>query len=206
MNSFYRSVCVATVFICSTLPAVAQETVARTVVVNSEADGLPIAATYWPADPGKVASGTENAAVVILLHGANGDRLVWEKKPTIFEKKPFAEVLHNEGFAVVTVDLRGHGESPLPDGRPVRAADYQPMLGDLEAVKKFLMDEHTAKRLNINKLGIVAADDSVPVAMEYTQYDWKKPDYDDAPTASQRTPRGRDVRGASAHTMLLCRT
>ena len=167
---------------------------ARTLTLESKADALPIAATYWPADAGRVTGGVENAAVVVLLPGGKGDRLVWEKKPTIFEGKPFAEVLYEAGFAVVTVDVRGHGETPLPGGRPLRPNDYADMVGDLEAVKEFLMGEHAAKRLNVNKLGVVASDEMTAVAVAFAKYDWEKPDYDDAPTAAARTPRGRDVR------------
>ena len=179
-----------------TAPASAQQTdgIAQPLTLDSEADRLPVAATYWPADPGKVEGGLENAAVVVLLPGGNGDRLVWEKKPTIFDRKPLAVVLRESGFAVVTVDVRGHGQTPLPDGRSIRPNDYQDMLGDLEAVKKFLLEEHAAKRLNVNKLAIVASDEMTPVALAFANYDWEKPDYDDAPTAAGRTPRGRDVR------------
>ena len=163
------------------------------VPLKSAADGLPLMATYLPASAG-VEGPINEAPVLILLHGANGDRLVWEKKPTTIDKKPLARVLNDEGFAVLTLDLRGHGESPLPGGRGVRNNDYEAMLGDIEAAKRFLMEEHEAERLNINKLGIVAADDSAALAMAYAKLDWEKPDYDDAPVPSQRTPRGRDVR------------
>ena len=151
-------------------------------------------ASYYPARAGAGGGPISDAAVVIMLHGANGDRLVWEKKPTVIDKKPMAKVLSDDGFAVLTLDLRGHGESPLPGGREVRNNDYQAMLGDIEAAKRFLMQEHEAEKLNINKLGVVAADDAAALAVVYAQLDWEKPDYDDAPVASQRTPRGRDVR------------
>jgi hypothetical protein len=65
--------------------------------------------------------------------------------------------------------------------------------GDLEAVKKFLFEEHQNKQLNMNKLGIVAADEMAPVAIAYTELDWEKTPYDDAPTLELRTPRGQDV-------------
>lgn len=165
-------------------------------VVDSKADDLPIHFTYFPADEEKLESGDglDSAPVVILIHGQKEDRLVWENKPTNFQKRPMTQVLADLGFAIVTVDMRGHGESVLPDGKSLNPTDYPKMLGDLEAVKSFLMEEHQKKQLNINKLGIVAADEMTPVALQYTSYDWQKPDYDDAPTPSRRTPRGRDVR------------
>ena len=175
----------------------AQEGKPRPVKLESAADGLPIAATYYPAKAEQ--ADQKMAPVVLLLQGDNENRLVWEKKPTVFSEsqqktKALADVLHDEGYAVMTIDLRGQGESPLPGGRAVRNADYPAMLGDIEAAKRFLMEEHQAERLNINKLGIVAADSAVPLAVNYAKLDWEKPDYDDAPTAADRTPRGRDVR------------
>ena len=41
--------------------------------------------------------------------------------------------------------------------------------------------------------GEVAADMSTPVAIAYTELDWKKTPYDDAPTLALKTPRGQDV-------------
>ena len=174
-------------------PAHAQKSEPRVVSLKSAADQLPLSGTYYAADPSKITGGAKAAAVVIMLHGSKFDRLVWEKKPTVLGK-PLAEVLNDEGFAVFTLDLRGHGESPLPGGRALRNNDYAAMLGDVEAAKRFLMEEHEAGRLNINKLGIIAADESVPVALNYAAADWQKPDYDDSPTPAGRTPRGRDVR------------
>ena len=95
---------------------------------------------------------------------------------------------------MITVDLRGHGESPLPRNAGLKKSDYQAMVAfDMEAVKDFLFDEHMKGNLNMNKLGIVACDMSASVALLYTELDWEKIPYDDSPTASERTPRGQDV-------------
>src|SRR5690606_33210118 len=101
------------------------------------------------------------------------------------------------GYAVVSVDLRKHGESKLEGEMPMlRPNDYRAMLGDLEAVKQFLFQEHQDKKLNMNKTGIIAADDMAPVAVTYAQLDWLKKPYDDAPVTdpTHRTPRGQDIR------------
>lgn len=168
-------------------------------VVDSKADKLPIHFTYMPADKDKLGDGRtlEDAPVIILIHGQGEDRLVWENRPTNFKQRPMTEVLSDEGFAIVAVDMRGSGESKSSDGKDVPVADYPKMLGDLEAIKDFLLTKHQAKELNINKLGIVAADQLTAVALQYAAYDWRKPDYDDAPLPSQRTPRGRDVRAVA---------
>lgn len=175
----------------------AQGAQVKTDVVRSEAaDGRQIHITYFPAVSSS--GGTENSAVVILLHGKNGDRLVWEQKGGGQTGKSFAVALQDQGYAVISVDLRKHGESKTEqdeDGM-LKPNDYRAMLGDLEGVKKFLFDEHMAKRLNMNKTAIIAADDTAPVAAAYAQFDWQKRPYDDAPVTSPaaRTPRGRDIR------------
>ncbi len=152
-------------------------------------DGAEIKITYFKSTAG------QDAAVVVMLHGKGGNRLIW---------KSHAEALQKFDYAVVTVDLRGNGESTGGSGGAAtgkksdtgspKARDYAAMVaGDMEAVKKFLFEEHQKKQLNMNKLGIVAADMSTPVAIAYTELDWDKKPYDDAPTLAQQTPRGQDV-------------
>ena len=103
------------------------------------------------------------------VRSSAGNQLIWEKT---------AETLRAKGFAVVTVDLRKHGKS-LPEGdvasTRLNRTDYQLMVAeDLELVKRFLMDEHHAHKLNIRKLGIVAMGMSAPVALTFAGNDWLK--------------------------------
>lgn len=185
-----------------TAPASAQKTTGAkpptTHVLRAEGDGYPINITYYEANPDKNASGIENAPVVILLHGEGGSRLIWDKSsaPKTDKGQPFAKVLNDLGYAVVAVDLRKHGESVV-DGQ-TRGLDnndfYKMAHGDLPAIKKFLVAEHEAKKLNVNKLGIVASDSMAPVALEYAELDWRQLPYLDGPGGSPGTPRGQDVR------------
>jgi len=163
--------------------AVVQDTTLQTK------DGQEIKISYFKSQAG------EEAPVVILLHGKSGNRLIW---------KSFAEQLQKVDFAVITVDLRGHGESTggsgggggsskKPDSGP-KAKEFVLMVGgDMEAVKKFIYEEHQTKQLNMNKLGIVAADVTTPVAIAYADLDWEKKPHDDAATPALSTPRGQDV-------------
>ena len=144
-------------------------------------DELKIKITYYKA------AGGADSPVVILLHGKKGSRQQW---------KNFASDLQQKGdFAVVAVDLRGHGESLIGKKTELlKKADYQAMVGfDMEAVKDFLLDEHTKKNLNVNKLGIVGCDFSGSVALLFAELDWEKIPYDDSPLFEDKTPRGQDV-------------
>lgn len=177
--------------------ASAQADKPRPEVLQSVGDGWPIHITYYPAIKDKNPNGLENAPVVVLLHGEGGSRLIWDKSSAPPNGKPFADVLQTAlGFAVVTVDLRKHGES-IVEGQPttVDNADYAKMAsGDLVAVKNFLVERHEAKELNVNKLGIVAAGNMCPVAAAYAELDWAQLPHPDGPGGSPGTPRGQDVR------------
>lgn len=176
-------------------PAWAQKNM-RTEVLEAQGDGFPIHISYYPALEEKNPGGIENAPVIILLHGENGSRLVWDKSSAPQGGKAFAEVLNDIGYAVVTVDLRKHGESVIEgESKVLDNNDYYKMAhGDLPAVKIFLTEQHEAKQLNVNKLGIVASDIMAPVALEYAELDWRQAPYLDGPGGSPGTPRGQDVR------------
>lgn len=156
------------------------------------ADGWPIRITYYESSGGK------ESPVVILLPGAEGmensmTRKVWEG---------VAKNLNSSKYAVITADLRKHGDSmpPTDDSSRERltrlgSADYALMVTqDMEAIKAFLVDEHQQEKLNIRKLGIAAAGSSCLVATAFAANDWLKKPWPDAPTLDQRTPRGQDVR------------
>lgn len=132
-------------------------------------------------------NGGAEAPVIVLLHGKKGARQQW---------KDLAVDLQQKGdFAVVAVDLRGHGESVTARKSDIlKKSDYQAMVAvDMELIKEFLLDEHLKKHLNVNKLGIVGCDFSTSVALLYTELDWLKEPYDDSPVDSDKTPRGQDV-------------
>jgi pimeloyl-ACP methyl ester carboxylesterase len=165
-------------------------------------DDWQIYVTYYPVFASKE-SIAKDSPVVVLLHGDKENRLVWEGE------KGLAPKLQHEGFAVITVDLRKHGQStnvgrPSGDspaggknteGTNLQSADFGNMVDeDLVAVKKFIFELHQAKRLNMNKMGIVAAESSAAVAVCFAGNDWKREPFDDAPSDDMKTPRGQDVR------------
>lgn len=171
-------------------------------------DGGTIHATYYKSPRGK------DAPVVVLLHMKDGNRFIWQNKGGL------AERLQEQGYAVLTVDLRFHGESkgaanpgnvnqpdkdkdkkkgagakkPAAGAGELKPADYKAMAEmDMEAVKKFIFEEHQAENLNMNKMGIVGAEMGASVATYYAAIDWAKTPYDDGQPGF-KTPRGQDVR------------
>jgi pimeloyl-ACP methyl ester carboxylesterase len=163
------------------------------------AGGWPIKFSYYPALE-KLPNGTtqklDEAPAVMLIHGKEGDRLFWDRTsaPTGGAGKPFAEVLQSQGYAVVAIDMRKHGDSAQEGQGDIVPADFEAMVIDLAAVKAFLMEQHQAKLLNIRKLGIIALDEMTPVAAAFAEADWRAIPYDDHAIATEKTPRGQDVR------------
>lgn len=165
-------------------------------------DGVNIHITYYKS------TGEKEAPVVVLLHMKDGNRFNWGAK-----EDGLAKTLQDAGYAVVTVDLRHHGESKLGgtvvgaatpankkkgkkgSGLDLKPVEYELMVGqDMEAVKHFIYAEHQAGRLNMNKMVIVGAEMGASIAAFYAILDWDKTPYEDAPQAEYRTPRGQDVR------------
>ncbi|MBN2082751.1 alpha/beta fold hydrolase [bacterium] len=93
-------------------------------------DGWHVAAWYW-------APKTDKAPGVILVHMRGKDKSTWGTLP---------DKLVDEGYAVIAIDLRGHGETLNPQGQKVllnslTEADYQAMLNDIAAAHAALAAE-----------------------------------------------------------------
>lgn len=186
-------VCVFSVCVFSSMATAQGEF--EDVILRASGDNFPIHITYFPALADAVTGGLTNAPVVVLLHGEKESRLVWNKGSSPRGTSPFPVELQKRGYAVITVDLRKHGES-LREGKqsPVSSADYGAMvLGDMRGVKKFIQEEHQKQRLNMRKMAIIGSKKGAAVAAGFAEFDWRQKPYDDAPLAVQRTPRGQDV-------------
>lgn len=195
MNRLIVAALAGLLAIGSSLPAFAQEGGRHEVLRTT--DGFPIHVTYYPFQEGKESggSGPSNAPVVILLPSDKENRLLWDKSSSPRDQDSFPVLLQKRGYAVMTVDLRKHGESVLNADDRIQPNDYSSMaLLDLAAVKEFIFTEHQAKRLNMAKTGIVGSGSGAVVGAAFTEIDWARPPYDDAPLPIERTPRGRDVK------------
>jgi fermentation-respiration switch protein FrsA (DUF1100 family) len=88
----------------------------ETVTFPAREDAVEIVAWYVPAPQ-------ETDQVVIVVHGIRACRL----DPTVLLP---AGMLHNEGFNVLLIDLRNHGDSEIVDGRTaVGSREYLDVLG-----------------------------------------------------------------------------
>jgi len=140
-----------------------------TRVKLTTSDGVVLFCTYWPSARGK------EAAPIVLLHSEGANRSTFQR---------FGQELQHIGHAVLSVDLRGHGESThtlqgeqldlLNTMRPDDVVE-QMATRDLRRVREFLTIENNAGRLNLEALSVVAIERSTIVAMRWIINDWNPP-------------------------------
>jgi dienelactone hydrolase len=122
------------------------------------ADRLRISADYYTPP-----AGTGAAPAVLLLHDHAHDRTSWA---------PLIESLHRAGFAVLAIDLRGHGDSTttetLEKARAKDPALFRDMQEDLRAAYDWLAQQ---ERIDRARLAIVAAGVGANVAWRYAAED-----------------------------------
>lgn len=136
-------------------------------------DQVLLKATYFGSTEGK------KAPAVILVHGWGGQRGEWDG---------MALGLQKSGFAVVTVDLRGHGgstrqkdlakdsEITLDYKKMTKENDIAAMWAlDMEAVKTYLIERNNAEELNVEALAVVGAEFGSLVAVAWAIQDWSWP-------------------------------
>ncbi|MGI9427941.1 MAG: alpha/beta hydrolase [Bythopirellula sp.] len=153
-------------------------------------DGVRIKATYYPSSLGK------NSVPVVMLHDFKQSRSVFNGLAQALSSPPNGDL---PSHAVLTVDLRGHGESTVVEGRggatrkleitKFGKQDYRNMvLYDMEAVRKFLVRKNDAGELNLNKLCLLGTGMGANVAVSWAAVDWSTPKL-----ASRK--QGQDVKG-----------
>ncbi len=126
----------------------------KPIVVSFKAtDSVQLEADYFPA-------AEEKAPAVILLHMFKSDRSAWA---------PLVPHLHEAGFAVLAVDMRGHGNSLKPDKFQLRERAFNrdpslfnSMYWDVEAAYAFLANE---PGVDMTRVGLVGASIGTSVAI-----------------------------------------
>ena len=139
------------------MSCVAQTAPAARTVDLTAADGTKLKASYFPsAKPGPG---------VLLLHQCNKDRKIWDD---------LARQLASAGMTVVTMDLRGFGESggkPQDKLLPQEAqAQAQKWPGDIDVTFRYLQSQPGVKQDDIGVGGAsCGVDNSVQTAMRHPQ-------------------------------------
>jgi pimeloyl-ACP methyl ester carboxylesterase len=129
-------------------------------------DGISIVGTYYHPSNAVNNTTTTTTPAVILLHMLGRDRSTWNTFASTLSQK--------EGYAVLSIDLRGHGESiKQSDGNTISfqsftADNYNKMVLDVKAAKQFLI---TNKHVNPNNISIIGASIGANIAINYAAMD-----------------------------------
>jgi pimeloyl-ACP methyl ester carboxylesterase len=104
------------------------------------------------------------APALILLHMRGGDKSTWGSLP---------EALLGEDFAVIAIDMRGHGQTVDPSGRQaaltqLTKSDYRGMLFDIGAAHAFLADQPD---VDGERVGIIGASIGANLGVIYAASD-----------------------------------
>lgn len=146
----------ATAAAATTRPVTAQK-----VSIEAE-DGVLVIGDYYPPAP----KAGETAPIAVLLHMERSNRSAW---------KPLVPHLHAMGFAVLAIDLRGHGESVEPRGfnLATKAANrdsrlFRAMYKDVAAAYLWLVRQG---RVDATRFVLVGAGIGCSVALDYASRD-----------------------------------
>lgn len=139
-------------------------------------DGIEIAGLYWPADGAA-------RRLALLLHMMPATKESWSE---------FAPQLAERGFAVLAIDLRGHGQSRKPDDptfdyRLFEDRDHMAKRLDAEAAARWLLDK---AGLPESRLAVVGASIGANLAIQFLA------EHPDAPAAVALSP-GWDYHGVT---------
>jgi len=127
-------------------------------------DKVLIVGTYYAP---QTTATTSSANAVILLHMLGRNRNDWNDFASTLSNK-------NNDYAVLSIDLRGHGESTSQNGNTIISFqsftpnDFNKMVMDVKAARQFLV---TQKNVNPNNIAIVGASIGANVALNYAASD-----------------------------------
>ena len=104
-------------------------------------DGVPISALFGAS------ASAERIPTVILLHDLGGDKQEWLTTTDLFIE------LLERGYAVVAVDMRGHGQTPLPEDRQVLLIeDLENSVLDVFATLNWLLGQ---RAVDPNRIAVI---------------------------------------------------
>ena len=128
----------------------------RTRFKASVAGSDPLSMVYYPSKLGNT------APAVMLVHEKDRSSKDFVDQ-TVAELKGMTlpEYLQKQGYAVLAVDLRGHGANPR---RNLSRSEWAAVPGDIQTAYSCLVDRHNWGELNLSKFGVVAMGEGANVA------------------------------------------
>ena len=114
-----------------------------------------LAAAYYPS---KLANA---APAVILVHERDHSFKDFEESLADLKGASLAEHLQKGGYAVMAIDLHGHGGNGR---RPLTPRDWVATPGDVELAYRAMVDRHNRGELNLAKLGVIALGEGANIA------------------------------------------
>lgn len=192
------------------VPAGAAEPIQSQKINFNSYDGVFLVGNYWPSTQ------KTSGPCVLLIHRLGGNRTEkgWDT---------LAEELQGKGFAVLSFDLRGHGDSTTVKNtfwnaaanmRGIRGANakkekiefkeflpsYYPMLAnDIAAAKVELHKRNNQRECNVKSTFIVAEEDGAALASLWvaTEYQRRRPLYNTQGFfTGYSDPYGKDIAAA----------
>jgi hypothetical protein len=122
-------------------------------------EGTSLAMSYYPVYPARLGT---TAPVILMVHEKDRSGKDFEDAVGELKGQGFAEHMQGLGYAVLCVDLRGHGGN---DRRALTPRDWRVSLpNDLQAAYQFLVDRHNRGKLNLAKLGVLALGEGANLA------------------------------------------
>jgi pimeloyl-ACP methyl ester carboxylesterase len=148
-------------------------------------DGVQLALTYYPSAERPGSPAAKQVTPVVMLHDLKDTRAIFGSMAARLQG-PVDDPATRPPFAVVTVDLRGHGDSTrqlLPNGtqQDLDAAKTNPdnlramVTFDMEGVRRWLVGKNDEGAFNLNKLCLVGAGMGANVAANWAAQDWAAP-------------------------------
>ena len=115
----------------------------------------PISAVSFPSNDGVEISAlfgapeADSLPVVILLHDLGGNKTDWLSATDTYV------ALLERGYAVLAIDMRGHGETPLPDDRQVlELIDLELSVLDVHAALVWLQSQD---KVDVSRIAVVGS-------------------------------------------------
>jgi hypothetical protein len=117
-----------------------------TLKLHSFDSNIPLAATYYPSKQGTT------APVLLMVHQKERSSKDFEEPISELKGQGLAEHLQGLGYAVLLLDLRGHGANMR---RVLSSKDWRMMNYDLQAAYHFLVDRNNRGDVNLSKFGVL---------------------------------------------------